>query len=97
LHSFYLIGDAGKFPLVQSSEVQQVFKKELTRAPEKSAAIFSGDNIYQKGLQQKGHENRAFIEHQLNVQTEAVKDFKGETIFIAGNHDWYSGLKGSDG
>ncbi len=38
---------------------------------------------------------REFAEHQLNIQTEAVKNFKGKTIFIPGNHDWYSnGLKG---
>ena len=43
----------------------------------------------------KKHEQRDFAEHQLNIQTESAKNFKGNTIFIPGNHDWYSdGLKG---
>ncbi len=94
-HSFYLIGDAGNSDLGSSSIAIQFFKQELSRASENSTAIFLGDNIYPKGLPKKGHENRAFAEHQLNVQTDAVKDFKGNTIFIPGNHDWYAnGIKG---
>mgnify|MGYP000456672023 CR=1 FL=1 len=42
----------------------------------------------------KNNANRAFAEFQLNTQSGAAKDFKGQTIFIPGNHDWYSGLKG---
>jgi hypothetical protein len=46
-------------------------------------------------LPKKEDESRSFAEHQLNVQIEAVKDFKGKTLFIPGNHDWYSdGLNG---
>ncbi|MCF6347302.1 MAG: metallophosphoesterase [Flavobacteriaceae bacterium] len=94
-HSFYLIGDAGNSELGTSSVALQYFKQELSKASENSTAIFLGDNIYPKGLPKKGHENRAFAEHQLNMQTNAVKDFKGNTIFIPGNHDWYAnGLKG---
>ena len=93
-HAFYLIGDAGSSEIGTSSIALQSFKKELSRAKENSTAIFLGDNIYEKGLPKKGHENRAYAEHQLNVQTDVVKDFKGKTIFIPGNHDWYSGLNG---
>jgi len=94
-HTFYLIGDAGNSELGSSSSALQFFKDELKRVSENSTAIFLGDNIYPKGLPKKGDENRAFAEHQLNIQTDAVKDFKGNAIFIPGNHDWYSnGLKG---
>ncbi len=94
-HSFYLIGDGGNSKLGTSSSALQFFKKELNKASENSTVIFLGDNIYPKGLPKKGNENRAFAEHQLNVQTDVVKGFKGNTIFIPGNHDWYSnGLKG---
>ena len=34
------------------------------------------------------------LKHRIKIQTDAVKDFKGETVFLPGNHDWYSGLKG---
>ncbi|MEP0133698.1 MAG: metallophosphoesterase [Eudoraea sp.] len=94
-HSFYLIGDAGNSPLGSKSEALQDFEKVLKGASENSTALFLGDNIYPKGLPKKGTEGREFAEHQLNVQTDVVKDFAGRTIFIPGNHDWYNeGPKG---
>ncbi|MDO6596702.1 metallophosphoesterase [Oceanihabitans sp. 2_MG-2023] len=94
-HSFYLIGDGGNSPLGTSSKTLQVFKKELSKASKNSTAIFLGDNIYPKGLPSKDHKEREFAEHQLNMQTQTTADFKGNTIFVPGNHDWYSdGLKG---
>jgi hypothetical protein len=94
-HSFYLMGDAGKSPLGEKAIALQMFEKELEKASKNSTAIFLGDNIYPKGLPKKSSEERAFAEHQLNVQTSVVKNFKGETVFIPGNHDWYSnGLEG---
>ncbi|TXG36637.1 metallophosphoesterase [Seonamhaeicola maritimus] len=94
-HSFYLIGDAGNSPIGSQSVAVKKFKEALINANKNSTVLFLGDNIYPKGLPKKSEESRAFAEHQLNVQTEAVKDFKGRTVFIPGNHDWYSnGLKG---
>ena len=94
-HSFYLIGDGGNSPLGSQSEAIEHFKKELSTASKQSTVLFLGDNIYPKGMPKKSEESRAFAEHQLKVQTNALKDFKGEAIFIPGNHDWYSdGLKG---
>ncbi|MGC6429920.1 MAG: metallophosphoesterase [Jejuia sp.] len=94
-HTFYLIGDAGISGEVESSQAIANFKNELDKASENSTVIFLGDNIYPKGLPKKGQEGRTSAEAQLNAQINAVKDFKGETIFIPGNHDWYSdGLKG---
>ena len=94
-HSFYLIGDGGNSPIGESSEALQAFKVELSKASNNSTAIFLGDNIYEKGLPKKSHENRSFAEHQLNIQTDAVSNFKGDAIFIPGNHDWYSdGVEG---
>ena len=94
-HSFYLIGDAGNSPLGTSSEALKAFKTELTKASKNSTALFLGDNIYPKGMPNEGEEDYDFAKHQLNIQTDAVKDFKGETVFIPGNHDWYNnGLEG---
>nr|WP_308990965.1 metallophosphoesterase [Mariniflexile sp. KMM 9835] len=93
-HSFYLIGDAGNSPLGTSSKALEAFKNQLSKASKQSTVIFLGDNVYPKGVPNKEDENREFAEHQLNIQTEAVENFKGKTIFIPGNHDWYSGMKG---
>ncbi len=93
-HSFYLIGDAGNSPLGTSSKALEAFKKALSKASKHSTAIFLGDNVYPNGFPEKGDEKRKFAKHQLNIQTAVVEDFKGKTIFIPGNHDWYSGIKG---
>lgn len=94
-HSFYLIGDAGNSPLGAKSVALSALEKALNKAPKQSTVLFLGDNIYPKGMPAKSEEGRAFAEHQLNMQTDVVKDFEGEAIFIPGNHDWYSnGLKG---
>ena len=37
---------------------------------------------------------RIIAEKKLTNQLKLSKDFKGKTIFIPGNHDWYSGIKG---
>ncbi|NRD21786.1 metallophosphoesterase [Winogradskyella litoriviva] len=93
-HSFYLIGDAGNSDLSESSQALKAFKAELERADKNSTAIFLGDNIYPKGLPKESSEGYELAKHRIQIQTEAVKNFKGETIFIPGNHDWYSDIKG---
>ncbi|WP_372756055.1 metallophosphoesterase [Mariniflexile sp.] len=94
-HTFYFIGDAGNSPIGSETETLQYFKGELSEASKNSTAIFLGDNIYPKGLPKKNKSGRDFAEHQLNVQINSVKDFEGKTVFIPGNHDWYSnGLEG---
>lgn len=92
-HSFYLIGDAGNSPLGQSSATLKAFKKELLNASKNTTALFLGDNIYEKGFVSKKNKEHELAKHRIKIQTDAVKNFKGKTIFIPGNHDWYSGLK----
>jgi len=93
-HSFYLIGDAGNYELGESSEVLKAFKKELDKAKKNSTAIFLGDNIYPIGFPDKNHKYREVAEKRIKAQTDVALDFKGRTVFIPGNHDWYSGVKG---
>ncbi len=93
-HSFYLIGDAGNSPIGSQSEVLKALKAELKKEGEESTTLFLGDNVYPAGVPKKTDKERAFAMHQLKVQTDAVKEFKGKAVFIPGNHDWYSGLKG---
>jgi len=94
-HSFYLLGDGGNSPLGSETPTLGKLRTELKSTSKNSTILFLGDNIYPAGLPKKDHKQRAFAEHQLNIQTDIVKDFKGNTIFIPGNHDWYAnGLKG---
>lgn len=93
-HSFYLIGDAGNYEIGASSEVLDAFKIELKEASENSTAIFLGDNIYPVGFPGKNHKYREVAQKRLKAQTDIIQGFKGRTVFIPGNHDWYSGIKG---
>ncbi|WP_428742556.1 ShlB/FhaC/HecB family hemolysin secretion/activation protein [Tenacibaculum sp.] len=94
IHSFYLIGDAGNAKMGKTIPSLTYFQKELANAPKNSTTIFLGDNIYPYGMPGKEGSERALAEHRLQTQIDAVKDFKGKTIFIPGNHDWYNGVKG---
>ena len=93
-HSFYLIGDAGNSPLGDTSDALDVFASELDGTSKNSTAIFLGDNIYEKGLPKKSSPDYELAKHRIKIQTDAAKHFKGRAIFIPGNHDWYSGVKG---
>ncbi|TRZ41886.1 metallophosphoesterase [Robertkochia solimangrovi] len=94
-HTFYLIGDAGNAGPGESTPALIALGSQVSKAPESSTTLFLGDNIYEYGMPEEGAEDRAAAEHRLNSQIEAVSTFKGRTIFIPGNHDWYNGgLKG---
>ncbi len=94
-HTFFLIGDAGNAVLDSSTVALKSLKKRLKKANAKSTVLFLGDNVYPRGLPSKQDESRELSEYRLKIQTKSVKKFKGETIFIPGNHDWYSeGVKG---
>ena len=93
---FYLIGDAGKSPMNGMSLGLQAFKNHISnKATKKDVAVFLGDNIYPDGLPAKDEKGRAEGENALNAQVKALEGFKGDVVFIPGNHDWYAdGVKG---
>jgi hypothetical protein len=93
-HTFYLIGDAGNADDPEAAEVLQLFEQQLRKADTSSTLIFLGDNIYPKGMPPKGSENRAQAEDKMNRQLALADNFKGRSVVIPGNHDWYSGLDG---
>jgi len=93
-HTFYLIGDAGNADQPKAQKLLSIFKERLEKADSASTVIFLGDNIYPSGLPNKGSIYRKEAELKLNSQLDLVKNFKGKTIFIPGNHDWYNGVYG---
>ena len=94
--TFYLIGDAGKSLEGEMSLGLTAFSKYIENAKTKGDyTIFLGDNVYPAGLPSKDDKNRVDAENALIAQSKSVKNFKGKTVFIPGNHDWYAdGLKG---
>lgn len=96
-NTFYLVGDGGRANGNQPEDGVKAFQlyiqeKENTKD---NYTIYLGDNIYPEGLPNKDEEGRKEAEISLDMQINAVKNFEGNTVFIPGNHDWYSGgLKG---
>ncbi|MFB0902985.1 MAG: metallophosphoesterase [Nonlabens sp.] len=93
--SFYLIGDAGKSPIGGKSDGLLALESYIKyQATDKDYLIFLGDNIYPTGMPEKDSKFRPLAENHLDAQINVAKSFKGSTIFIPGNHDWYNqGLK----
>ncbi|GGW54138.1 calcineurin-like phosphoesterase family protein [Winogradskyella epiphytica] len=92
----YLLGDAGKEHVSGMSNALRAFNSHISSIDTKNDMVmFLGDNIYPSGLPDENHPKRAAAERALDLQIEGVKNFKGEKLFIPGNHDWYSnGLNG---
>ncbi|MFY0602916.1 MAG: metallophosphoesterase [Flavobacteriaceae bacterium] len=93
-HTFYLIGDAGNAKLKESTKALDILAQEIKQAPKNSTLIFLGDNVYPVGIPKKNSKEYALAKHRIKTQTNIAKDFKGNTYFIPGNHDWYHGLDG---
>ncbi len=94
-HTFYFIGDAGNAKQDASLTHFNSLKEELSKSSKNATVLFLGDNIYDEGLPKKNHPDRKLAEHRLDTQIELVNDYKGQTIFIPGNHDYYNdGIKG---
>lgn len=94
-HTFFLVGDAGNANEDKAQETLSLLQKRIENSNKKSTLLFLGDNIYPKGFASSElPEEHALAENKLTKQLELSKNFKGKTIFIPGNHDWYSGIPG---
>ena len=95
IHTFYLVGDAGNLDRDEAFQNINILKDSLSKASENSTLIFLGDNIYPAGMPKKENKERGLAEKKMDNQISLSKQFKGKTIFIPGNHDWYNnGIKG---
>src|SRR5690606_5558303 len=90
-HRFFFIGDAGLSKDGTPSDALKIFQNAVSKSTENDVVLFLGDNIYPNGLPELGAAGRKDAEFQLNTQLNAVKDANAQVMFIAGNHDWYSG------
>ncbi|GEC72635.1 Calcineurin-like phosphoesterase [Flavobacterium flevense] len=94
-HRFFLIGDAGNADQEKSQKILSSLQQQLQQSDKNATLLFLGDNIYPKGIpDEKDTKNHAIALEKIKAQLAIAKDFKGKTIFIPGNHDWYSGIKG---
>ena len=91
IYSVFLVGDARY--AYSNDPVLKILEAQLKRASKESAVIFLGDNIHPRGLPDSTNELWDIAEKSILAQLEVLKDYKGEVIFIPGNHDWANGRK----
>ncbi len=94
VYSVFLIGDAGMPKFGEYDTVKNFLRSKLHVAGNKSAILFMGDNIYPAGMPPENHKKRAAAENSIASQLEILQDYKGEVVFIPGNHDWNRSRKG---
>ena len=87
-HSVYLIGDAGWVSPDPLPPVLKNLQKDLEQSGKNSSVVFLGDNIYPKGLRPKGHRKRKASKQPILAQLQILDGYKGNALFIPGNHDW---------
>lgn len=95
VHTFFLLGDAGLGLVKDTINNSNALVDHLNTASKNSTLIFLGDNIYPAGMPKANDKNREFAEKNIQNQIDLAASFKGKTLFIPGNHDWYSnGVEG---
>ncbi|MES2239915.1 MAG: metallophosphoesterase [Bacteroidota bacterium] len=94
-HRFFLIGDAGNADQENAKKILNALEEQLQQSDKNASLLFLGDNIYPKGIPSEKDKTAYDIAiKKINTQLALSKNFKGKTIFIPGNHDWYSGIDG---
>jgi len=93
-HTFFLVGDAGNSDQEQAKFGLDLLKQRLEQTHTTATLLFLGDNIYPAGMPPENKRERALANEKLDNQISLAKSFKGKTVFIPGNHDWYYGLAG---
>jgi predicted phosphodiesterase len=90
VHTFFLVGDAGNLVFKDTINDSNSLVNNLNSANKNSTFLFLGDNIYPAGMPKTNDNKRNEAEKKLQNQIDFASSFKGKTIFIPGNHDWYS-------
>ncbi|KPL16321.1 MAG: hypothetical protein AMS26_04925 [Bacteroides sp. SM23_62] len=94
VYSVFLIGDSRR--AFENEHVMKMMETHLGSAGENSAVVFLGDNVQPSGLPDDStHRHWEVAEKSLTAQLDILKNYKGEIIYLPGNHDWDRG--GKDG
>ncbi|MEN0004140.1 MAG: ShlB/FhaC/HecB family hemolysin secretion/activation protein, partial [Bacteroidota bacterium] len=88
IHTMYLLGDAGYSTFEKTAPPVRHLGEVLKTADENSSLVVLGDNIYPDGLVPEDDPTYPIIAHRLKVQLDIIKDFKGQSFIIPGNHEY---------
>lgn len=100
-----LVGDAGALVVNDNkspapSPLLKTLEYFAELAPDRTAIVFLGDNIYDAGLPDedqnffgidKACESRACAEQRIDAQIGVLKRSGARGLFVPGNHDWDNG------
>jgi len=89
----FLVGDAGAKEFDDNPVLQHM--KAAVRALDArgvpTTVLFLGDNVYEEGVREDRPEDLRL----LGAQVQVVSGTSAKGIFLAGNHDWGDGKRGS--
>lgn len=88
-HTFILVGDAGNGVFKDTIDYSESLVNNLKNVNKNSTLLFLGDNIYPAGMPNEKEIGHKDAVQKLQEQIDIASTFKGKTIFIPGNHDWY--------
>ena len=89
MYQIYLIGDSRR--AFEQEALMNLMESHLGKAGENSAVVFLGDHVQPSGLPDSTHRHWDVAQKSLDAHVKLLKNFRGETFFIPGNHDWARG------
>jgi hypothetical protein len=89
LYTVYLIGDI-KYPQPDNENLT-LLKQHISEQDTLSAVVVLGDILYPLGLRDSSDRHFAKDEANLKYILNTFDSFKGEVVFLPGNHDWARG------
>lgn len=91
IYELFLIGDSRR--AYESDQFVNMMESHLGNAGENSAVVFLGDNVQSRGLPDSTHRKWLTAKKSLDFHMSVLDNFKGEIVFIPGNHDWAKGSR----
>src|SRR4029077_15375984 len=79
------IGDAGEINKEQQAIINYASRIII---PNKTTAVFLGDNIYPRGMGLPGSKEEAITKNILQSQYLPLRNNGAPVYFVPGNHDW---------
>ena len=92
--TFYLIGNAGNDKTEASKSVKSLKNYISENNSKDSYVLFLGNSFYPSGMQPNNNKDNQKAESAIQMQLDALKDFKGNVIVLPGNREWKSGVDG---
>lgn len=82
-HTFYIAGGLGNGNATTNPELQELLKSYLNKADKESTLLYTGDYT-------QDNEDRKTNKDLIKKQIDLASNFKGQTYFVPGDHEWSS-------